>query len=576
MTEPATATPAAPAVNPRRRTIALWVILLAFFMDLLDTTIVNVGIPSIQRELGTSYASIQWIVAGYALTFALFLITGGRLGDIFGYKKIFLIGIGGFALSSELCGFAASSEMLIASRLLQGLCAALMVPQILSTIQVMYTTTEERQGVSAFYGALAGIATVGGPIIGALLISSNAYGYGWRTIFLINLPVAIAALILGIIYLPDHKSPHPLHLDVIGVGLVLLAMLMLMFPLIEGRQLDWPTWAFVSMAASLIVFALFAASQIWKDRRDGSPLMVPHLFRAPSFVAGIVITLAFYAIVSSFFLVLTLFLQVGLGYPVLEAGLTGIPFSIGISITAGLSGPVLVPRFGRTVLTVGPVAMAAGFGLLIAEIVTATGAVSPWELAPALFIGGVGMGCVVAPIYPFILGQVSVKDAGSASGVINAVGQVGGAIGIAAIGVVFFGLLGSQATVSVDGVRSELTADLAATGLPDAAVQQVIASFGACFGDRANAKDSSAVPQSCADAERAQADFAASNPDVAAKVGDIIAQSAREATRRDFTSAMTRTLLWEVAALFVVFLLTFLLPLRPRPREELAEAGVEA
>ena len=552
----------------------MWVILLAFFMDLLDTTIVNIAIPSIQKELGASYASIQWIVAGYALTFALFLITGGRLGDIFGYKRLFLIGIAGFALASAACGFAMSSEMLISSRLVQGLCAALMVPQILSTIQVMYTTTEERQGVSAFYGALAGIATVGGPILGALLITGNPFGAGWRTIFLINLPVAAAALIFGAIYLPDRKSPHPLHLDIIGVVLVVVAMLMLMFPLIEGRQLDWPTWAFVSMAASLAVFALFAWSQIRKDRRDGSALVVPHLFRARSFVAGIAISIAFYAVVASFFLVLTLFLQIGLGYSVLKAGLTGIPFSIGVSLTAGLSGPVLVPRFGRNIITAGPIVMLAGFALFIAAMAHFGGAVSPWELAPALLIAGAGMGSVVAPIYPFILAEVAVKDAGSASGIINAVGQVGGAMGVAAIGVIFFGLLGSQASVSVDGLRDRMTADLTAAGLPAFAVPQVISSFETCFKDRANAKDMSDVPPSCVAADKAQAAFAAIDPKLATNVGNVVAGYAGQALQRDFSTAMRRTLIWQIAALAVIFLLTFLLPPKPRRDEDLAAAGV--
>ncbi len=562
-------------MDPRRRAIALWVILLAFGMDLLDSTIVNIGIPSIQRELGTSYAAIQWIVAGYQLTFALFLITGGRLGDIFGYRKILLVGMSGFALTSVLCGLAVSSEMLVAARLAQGLSAALMVPQTLALMQVMYPSIEERRRVSALYGAVAGIATVSGPIVGALLITGNPYGFGWRTIFLINLPFAIAAIILGLAYLPARKSPHPLHIDGVGVALVLVAMLMLMFPLIEGRQLDWPQWAFISMAASLAVFGLFAASQIRKDKRDGSPLVVPHLFRARSFVGGITITLAFYAVVASFFLVLTIFLQIGIGYDVLTAGLTSIPFSLGIGITVALAQGVLVPRFGRNTLTAGPLIMAAGFGLFIAEVVVYGGALSPWAIAPVLFITGTGMGCVVAPIYPFILAQVPVADAGSASGVINAVGQVGGAVGVAAVGVVFFGLIGSQATVSVDSVRGALSAELTQAGLPEAALPGVIAAFEACFHDRANAKDFSDVPPSCAEAEKAQAAFAASNPALAARIGDIIAGAAREASQRNFSAAMSRTLVWQVAALLLVSLLTFLLPPQPKRREDLAEAGSE-
>ncbi len=570
------APPVGAGLTAGRRTVALWVILLAFFMDLLDTTIVNVAIPSIQKDLGTSYAAIQWIIAGYALTFALFLITGGRLGDIFGYKRLFLIGIGGFTLASALCGLSVSSEMLIGSRLFQGLFAAMMVPQILSTIQIMYTTTKERSGISAFYGALAGLATVGGPIIGALLITGNAFGLEWRTIFLVNVPVGIAALTLGIFYLPDRKSPHPLHLDVIGVVLILIAMLMLMFPLIEGRQLDWPTWAFVSMAASLVVFVAFGWHQVRKDKRDGSPLVVPHLFRARSFVVGVVLSSCFYAAIASFFLILTLFLQVGLGYGVLEAGLTGIPFSLGVSIAAGLSGPVLVPRMGRNILSAGPAILALGLALLASTITVFGADLTPWELVPALLLGGIGMGCVVAPIYPFILAEVPVKDAGSASGVINAVGQIGGAMGVAAIGVIFFGLIGSQATTSADSVGDTLTAGLTEAGLPGFVVPQVVASFETCFHDRANAKDFGEMPASCTEAEAAQSAFATTNPTLAKSIGDVVAASATEANRRNFTGAMTTSLLWEIGVLAVVFLLTFLMPRRPRSDEDMAATGVVA
>ena len=563
-------------LTARQRTIALWVVLLAFFMDLLDTTIVNVAIPSIQQHLGASYSSIQWIVAGYALTFALFLITGGRLGDIFSYKKLFLIGMGGFIVASALSGLASSTEMLIGARLLQGFFAAMMVPQILSTIQVMYTTTAERQGVSAFYGALAGIATVGGPIIGALLISGDVFGLGWRTIFLVNLPVGVAAIILAIIYMPDAKSPHPLRLDLLGVVLVVIAMLMLMYPLIQGRELEWPAWTFVSMAGSLVVFVLFAFSQIWKERRDGSPLVVPHLFRAPSFVAGIALQGSFFGIVTGFFLILTLFLQVGLGYSILKAGLTGIPFSLGVSVAAGMSGPVLVPRFGRNIITAGPICMIVGFALFIWTAQYFGGALTPYELIPSLIIAGAGMGFVVASVYPFILAEVPLKDAGSASGVINAVGQIGGAIGVAAIGVIFFGLIGSQADVNVNSVRTELAADLTTAGLPSFAQASVLDSFAACFHDRANAKDFSAAPESCQRAEAAQKTFAASQPALAAAISAAIAKHATEANRRNFSVAIERTLWWEIGALVVIFFLSFLLPRRPRPDAELAEAGVAA
>ena len=559
-----------------QRTAALWVVLLAFFMDLLDTTIVNVGIPSIQTSLGASYSSIQWIVAGYALTFALFLITGGRLGDIFGYKKLFLSGMAGFIVASALCGFAVSTEMLVASRLLQGFMAAMMVPQILSTIQVMYTTPEQRQGVTAFYGALAGIATVGGPVVGALLITSNLGGFGWRTIFLVNLPVGIAALILATYLVPNAKSPNPLRLDLVGVTVIVIAMLMLMYPLIEGRELGWPAWTFASMAGSFVVFALFGWMQVRRDAAGEPTLIVPRLFTGRSFVFGILLSGAFFAIVTGYFLIQTLFLQIGLGYSVLVAGLTGIPFSIGVSVAAGMSGPVLVPRFGRSIITAGPVIMAIGFALFIATIQYFGGDVTPWELAPATLLSGVGMGCIVASVYPFILAEVPIKDAGAASGVTSAVGQIGGAIGIAAIGVIYFGLIGSEADTSAASVKPQLTADLTAGGLPAVAGPSVVNAFARCFHDRANAKDFSEDPPSCQQATASSASFAASQPALGATINAAVAKHSRDALQRDFTASMALTLVWEIGGLFVIFLLSFLLPRRPRPEAELAAAGVVA
>ncbi len=563
--QPPAKPPVGAGLTERTRTIALWVVLLAFFMDLLDTTIVNVAIPSIQANLGASYSAIQWIVAGYALTFALFLITGGRLGDIVGYKPLFLFGMAGFIVASALSGFAPTTAVLIGARLLQGFFAAMMVPQILSTIQVMYTTTAERQGISAFYGALAGVASVGGPILGAILISGDVWGFGWRTIFLVNIPVGIAAIILAAIYLPNAKSPHPLHLDVIGVIIGVVAILMLMYPLIEGRELGWPWWTYASMAGSLVVFVLFGASQVWKDRRDGSPLVVPHLFVHRAFVAGIALLGAFYAVISGFFLIFTLFLQIGLGYSVLKAGLTGIPFSIGVSVSAAMSGPVLVPRFGRNIITLGPLLLAAGLGLFIWTVRHFGGAVSPYELTPSLIVAGVGMGCVVASVYPFILAEVELKNAGSASGVINTVGQIGGAMGVATIGVIFFGLIGSQATPSADAVRPDLTAALTRAGIPDFIQPTVVASFETCFHDRSNAKDFSVEPQSCRQARESAAAYQASAPAMAAAVGDAVAKAAHDANERNFMTSIERTIIWEIVALAFVFVLTFVLPRWPKP-----------
>ena len=239
-------------------------------------------------------------------------------------------------------------------------------------------------------------------------------------------------------------------------------MLMLMFPLIQGRELDWPTWIIASMIVSIPVFVLFAFTQVRKDRHDGSPLVVPGLFRRRSFVAGVILSLCFFSVIFGFFFIFTIYLQIGLGYSILKAGLTGIPFSLGVSLAAGMSGPVLVPRFGRKIISAGPLVMGAGYALFLFTIRHYGDDVTPWEFIPALLISGLGMGCVVAPIYSFILAEVPIKDAGSASGVVNTTQQIGGAIGVAVIGVIFFGLLGSQAQVSVESVRAR------ARGRPDA------------------------------------------------------------------------------------------------------------
>jgi EmrB/QacA subfamily drug resistance transporter len=563
------------ALTGRGRTIATWVVLLAFFMDILDSTIVNVAIPSIRDGLGASYSAIQWIIAGYSLAFALFLITGGRLGDIFGYKKLFMIGMAGFTIASALSGLAHTTEMLIGARFFQGLMAAIMVPQILSTIQILYTTTKERQGISAFYGGLAGIATVLGPILGALLITSGFWGLGWRAIFLVNLPVGVAAIALAWLYLPESKSPHPLKLDLVGVGLVVLAMLMLMFPLIQGRELDWPIWLLLTMAGSIPVFVLFAWDQVRKDRRDHSPLVAPGLFRKRSFVAGIIISLSFFSVVFGFFFIFTIFLQIGLGYSILKAGLTGIPFSLGVALAAGLSGPVLVPRFGRTIISAGPIVMGAGYLAFIWTLRHFGAEVTPWDMIPALIVAGLGMGCVVAPIYPFLLAEVPIKDAGSASGVVNTIQQVGGAVGVAVVGVIFFGLLGSGAQTNVESVRTELSADLSAAGVPAQYQGSIVSNFETCFRDRANAKDFAAVPESCKSGESQIASFAAMQPQAADKIGEALKARGLEANQRNFMDAMERTILYQVAALVVIFFLSFLLPARPRTREEMEDFAAE-
>lgn len=308
----------------------------AAFMDLVDVTIVNIALPSIRAEQGATFGQIQWITAGYALALGAGLISGGRLGDIHGRRRIFLIGIGGFTLASALCGLAVNPEMLVASRVLQGTMAALMVPQVLSIVHATFPA-HERGKVFGLFGAIVGLGAVSGPLLGALLTQWDLFGLGWRPIFLINLPVGIAGVLLGRAFITESRAPRALRLDLVGVVLVVLGLLMLLYPLTRGRELGWPVWGYVLMGGALVVFGALVAYEKRKTRKDGSPLVELSLFRVKSFAAGIAVQLTFGLVCGIFFLVWTLYMQVGLGWTPLRAGLTGVPFSLAVSVAAGVS-----------------------------------------------------------------------------------------------------------------------------------------------------------------------------------------------------------------------------------------------
>lgn len=424
----------------RRRWLALAIVMTAAFMDLVDVTIVNIAIPSMRADFGASTSAIQWITAGYALAFAAGLITGGRLGDIYGRKRLFLIGIAGFTAASALCGIAANPSVLVASRILQGGMAAMMVPQVLAIIHVTFPP-HERGKVFGMFGAIVGLGAVSGPMLGALLTEWNLLGLEWRPIFLINLPVGIAGVILGAKFITESKAPKALRLDLIGVVLATLALVMLIFPLTHGRENDWPLWGFVCMGAAPLLFVGFIAYEKYKIRKDGSPLVELSLFSIKSFAGGIAVQLTFGIATGIFFLVWTLYMQMGLGWTPLRAGTTGIPFSIAVSAAAGMSVQKLVPRFGRKVLQAGALTMAAGLLLYIWESSHYGMAITSWQMAAPLVVMGIGMGLIVAPLTDTVLSQVPREHAGSASGLINTTGQMGNALGLGLTSVVFFGVI---------------------------------------------------------------------------------------------------------------------------------------
>lgn len=539
--------------TPKQRMIALIIVAFAFVMDLLDTTIVNIAIPSIQANLDASFATIQWLIAGYALTFATLLITGGRLGDVFGYKKMFLTGIAGFTFASLLCGLAVNSEMLIGARLLQGSMAALMVPQIMSLMQIMYKP-HERGKVMGLFGALGGLSATLGPIVGGLLIEGNIFGLDWRPIFLINIPVGIWAFLMALKYLPKGKSAHPLKIDLAGTGLIVAALGTLIFPLIQGRELGWPAWTFAMMLASLPLFAWFIWQQRRKDTQDSSALIVPSLFKYRSFVSGMGLNILQSSAMVGVFLTFTLCLQAGLGYDVITAALTGIPTAVGIGLSIGLVSQVLVPRLGRYVVSLGAVVM--GLGLMgVWAVMNHFGLhVQPWYFAPALLVMGLGMGSVMAPLFSISLRDVDVAHAGAASGVLNAVQQVGGAIGIAIIGVLFFGHLQSGAVSAFDQAVPKLRADLTAQQIPAQIQDHIISAARICFNDRAQQQEQNELPASCQV-------IAAQSPE-SSQIQKTVMDAAITANANNFTNAFKTAVTYQLGLLAVVFGLSFMLPKR--------------
>jgi EmrB/QacA subfamily drug resistance transporter len=543
-----------------RRWLTLAVLLLAAFMNLLDISIVNIAIPSIQRNLHASYADVQWALAGYSLAYALVLITGGRLGDTFGRKRLFLIGVTGFTIMSALCGAAQSPGMLIACRIAQGAMGAIMIPQVLSVIQVIFPARERIKALAAF-GVTAGLGTVSGPLLGGLLTQHNLFGLDWRPIFLINVPVGILAVLASAILVRESRAPRPPQLDPGGVALLSAALLLLLYPLVEGRQLGWPAWTYAAMAASVPVFAVFVGYERIKNRRDGSPLVQLSLFRQRSFAVGIVIVVTFFLGVTSFALILTLFLQVGLGFQPLHAGLTFLPFSGGVLIASGAAAR-LAPRFGRGVIMAGAIVMASGMAGLIAVVHHYGQAVTTWNMAPALVVAGLGMGTVLAPLADILLAGVQQQDAGSASGLFNTSLQLGASIGVAVIGVIFFGLLGSQSAGAASAVTPQLRAGLAAAHVPAPLAGRIEAQFGDCLHARLIAADPTVTPAACR--------LPGSPAALPAGVHRTLAAAGGTALRRDFAAALERTLWFQVAVFLAALGLMLALPARAgrRPAAE--------
>lgn len=434
------ATGAQAAPDPRRW-LALFVLLIANFMNLIDVTIVNVALPSMRDNLGATDSQIEWVVAAYILAFALGLLPFGRLGDIYGRTRLFLWGVTSFTVASALCGLAPNIEFLIIARIIQGLAGAMMTPQVLAIATVTFPPHERGQAFSLF-GLSAGLASVCGPILGGILVSANLFGMEWQPIFLVNIPIGIAAVVAGWFIIPRLPGHSGLKNDFVGIVLFGLGILAVVFPIIEGRTYGWPLWAFGMILAGLVLMAAFV---VWTRNRAkaGEPQLLNFdLITNRQFMFGAFVTTVFASGIPGMFMVISLLLQGGFGFTPLESGLTNTPFSVGVLIASVIAG-----RFGshylRARLATSGALLVLGIGWLHFYIAGVGDTIDHWAFLPPLLIAGIGLGLGFSSLFQLVLANVPPRDAGAGSGALQAFQQVGGALGVAFIGEIFFTNLGN-------------------------------------------------------------------------------------------------------------------------------------
>jgi EmrB/QacA subfamily drug resistance transporter len=423
-----------------RRWLMLPVILIAMFMAGFDIWAVNVAAPSLQRDLHVSDAALQLIVGGYAFMYASGMVTGGRLGDLFGYRRVFLIGVVSFALASLACGLAPSSSVLVVFRLVQGLTGAVMVPQVVALITAVFPV-RERSRALAFYGATMGFGFVSGQILGGGLIQANIFGLGWRAIFLVNVPIGVLAVIAAIIVVPHAQGRHRPRLDPLGAVGVSGALALALVPLTLGRDEGWPVWTWVSLAAALPVLAATIAWERRLTRAGGEPLLDLALFRDRAFSAGLLLNFVAIFFFGSFMFVLTLLLQSGLGLSPLHAGIVNLPLALAF-IAMTLLGPKVAARLGPRSITVGASFAMVGTIALALIAMRSGGQLTGWDTAPATALIGIGQGLMVPSLMGAVLTHVRPEQAGAAAGVLTTTQQFAIACGVAIIGAIFYEVIG--------------------------------------------------------------------------------------------------------------------------------------
>jgi len=413
--------------------------LTAEIMDLLDSTIVNVAGPSLKRDLGASPSQLQWIIGSYALALGAALVAGGRLGDRYGRRQMFLFGIVSFTAASLLCAIAPTNGWLITFRTLEGVAGAMLLPQGFGLIRQAFPPAEFGKAFAVF-GPVFGLGGILGPIIGGFIIQSNLFNVGWRNVFLVNIPIGIVTIILAFKMLPRSSGDRLITLDVTSVTLSAGAAGLLVLPLIQGQQAGWPMWTWLCFLSSAAGFVLFYLRNRHVARGAKAPLVDPSIFESRSYTTGIGGLFLFFAGFTGVYLVITLFLQLGENYSASGAALGNVPIAVGTAFGGMLSGAVLADKFGRKVLQGGAVFQIIGAILLLNGLrhVDALHQFHLGQLIPGMVVCGFGTGLVVAALFDTIISAIAGQSVGSASGLLSAVQSVASSVGVAVFGTAFF------------------------------------------------------------------------------------------------------------------------------------------
>ncbi|MFD8985264.1 MFS transporter [Streptomyces sp. NPDC059564] len=432
--------PATPGAGPGAalRPLGLFTVLLGAALPLIDFFIVNVALPAIDSDLAAGPAMLELIVGGYGVAYAVLLVLGGRLGDTAGRRRLFLIGMAAFGLTSLACGLAPTAWTLVGARVAQGAAAALMLPQVLATIQAT-TQGPRRARAMSLYGATAGLSMVTGQILGGVLVAADVAGTGWRSVFLVNVPVVILGLVLAVRAVPETRSERPASVDVPGTLLLALSLVSLLLPLTEGRATGWPLWTWLSLGVFPFAAAAFYLTERRADRLGRTPLVPPSLLRLESLKRGLVMMVPFSIGFSGFMFVVAVALQQGLRMGPVAAGLALVPMAVAF-FAASLAGPRLVGRFGSRVVTAGGLIQGLGILLLLLTVRSGWPDLGLADLAPGVAVAGLGQGLQLPVLMRLMLSDVPADRAGVGSGVMVTTQQSALALGVATLGSLFLAL----------------------------------------------------------------------------------------------------------------------------------------